>query len=584
MGSVNPDNLIPSACFSICNNAYLEAQRVGREPELCEAGSAFRDFYDNCNACIDNQVDSDTFLQIREAYLTPRFAEYIAYCESSEPLYTNNPEVSYPAASPVYSTVNTPDYGTANTDTNTSPPPVPSPPAPQTQISIQIQTQTEIQTQIQTQIQTPPPAQAQTAQTQPASGPSPSPSPPPPPPPPAPPPVQEGSFNMNTTPKSSPSPQPSGEPVGANTPAAASSQVIAPQRGDTLQPSNSPQASNSPLNSNTPNFPQSASRNNNPTGPVPFVSSVLYIQSTLSTMVITTGTDGTVQSVPSIIINNGNNPPPSTPQTTPGGVNTTLLITAIVSSVVGLLFLCLMGFCYWNRRLSRKAAEADRGARMAALGGGPGWERAQLDGRTICVYTGQAPQEMNGRTAFRELEAPRWVYLSELAEDDEQPRRFLTFGGWREGRSKESSAGSEASSSRSERAGSRRGTRTTGKTSEEVGSERGSSGRESGRMKSERGCEERDGVGRRYYVSGGSGDHSQLAVVSQGSNDAIMGDGGHDDGKDDGGEDGQRLAVDFRSSGGSTAVEGIIDRSSAGSGIVGRIDEHSSGPGVGGVS
>ncbi|KAK4194655.1 hypothetical protein QBC40DRAFT_29929 [Triangularia verruculosa] len=66
---------IPAVCFAACDNAYLEAQRVGRQPELCEAGSAFRATYEDCRLCIASNQDKP-----RDTGLLPQFQTYIDYC------------------------------------------------------------------------------------------------------------------------------------------------------------------------------------------------------------------------------------------------------------------------------------------------------------------------------------------------------------------------------------------------------------------------------------------------------------------------------------------------------------------------
>ncbi|KAK0742313.1 hypothetical protein B0T21DRAFT_409137 [Apiosordaria backusii] len=67
---------VPEFCFSICDHAHNEAQGVGKEPGLCAAGSAFREFYEGCRLCIvdfQGRPHQDT-------NLLPRFQEYIDYC------------------------------------------------------------------------------------------------------------------------------------------------------------------------------------------------------------------------------------------------------------------------------------------------------------------------------------------------------------------------------------------------------------------------------------------------------------------------------------------------------------------------
>ncbi|KAK3396972.1 hypothetical protein B0T20DRAFT_246378 [Sordaria brevicollis] len=72
----------PAACYQDCNNAFLEAQVVGKTAKLCSESSDFSLYYSRCHSCIlaMNSDSGDTI----SAYLDPTFAEYTAYCQELE--------------------------------------------------------------------------------------------------------------------------------------------------------------------------------------------------------------------------------------------------------------------------------------------------------------------------------------------------------------------------------------------------------------------------------------------------------------------------------------------------------------------
>ncbi|TRX92296.1 hypothetical protein FHL15_006911 [Xylaria flabelliformis] len=72
----------PAACYDPCNNASLEAQSIGKIPELCAPDSAFFRYYDSCASCIDA---SDSGQETTKDYLDSTFGEWIDYCNGSAP-------------------------------------------------------------------------------------------------------------------------------------------------------------------------------------------------------------------------------------------------------------------------------------------------------------------------------------------------------------------------------------------------------------------------------------------------------------------------------------------------------------------
>ncbi|KAK4677278.1 hypothetical protein QC764_406790 [Podospora pseudoanserina] len=68
--------IVPASCFDVCGDARTEAQRTGTKPELCTAGSAFRDLYEACRLCVvyfQGKSQPDTII-------LPKFQHYIDCC------------------------------------------------------------------------------------------------------------------------------------------------------------------------------------------------------------------------------------------------------------------------------------------------------------------------------------------------------------------------------------------------------------------------------------------------------------------------------------------------------------------------
>ncbi|KAM7184893.1 hypothetical protein V8F20_012030 [Naviculisporaceae sp. PSN 640] len=71
---------LPDECYDPCNNAYIEAQIVGKTRELCVSGSKFSSSYLACTNCIKNNIAGNANEVISEI-LDPSFSQYIDYCE-----------------------------------------------------------------------------------------------------------------------------------------------------------------------------------------------------------------------------------------------------------------------------------------------------------------------------------------------------------------------------------------------------------------------------------------------------------------------------------------------------------------------
>ncbi|EMR67851.1 putative glycoprotein x protein [Eutypa lata UCREL1] len=79
------DDTIPSQCFDTCNNAYIEAESVGKSPELCKDGSVFKSDYEDCNACID--ANNDSVPIGGRTYPLPQFAHDFSHGSSNHTIY-----------------------------------------------------------------------------------------------------------------------------------------------------------------------------------------------------------------------------------------------------------------------------------------------------------------------------------------------------------------------------------------------------------------------------------------------------------------------------------------------------------------
>ncbi|KAL8284837.1 hypothetical protein RB597_002083 [Gaeumannomyces tritici] len=75
-----PNAPISPRCFQFCNNAFREAQRRGKIPELCAPGSAFKGELATCLECSDTQLNT-TIGSGGRVYLVQEFVGYLSYCD-----------------------------------------------------------------------------------------------------------------------------------------------------------------------------------------------------------------------------------------------------------------------------------------------------------------------------------------------------------------------------------------------------------------------------------------------------------------------------------------------------------------------
>lgn len=71
----------------ITDNAYVELQRKDNSSEACRPGSVFRDYYDACQECIqDNRSDGpEPGPEPSRDYVEPAFAQILTFCDTYTP-------------------------------------------------------------------------------------------------------------------------------------------------------------------------------------------------------------------------------------------------------------------------------------------------------------------------------------------------------------------------------------------------------------------------------------------------------------------------------------------------------------------
>ena len=74
--------IIPDPAITT-DDAYLEAQKTGKTPSLCDAESVFKKLYDACSICIE--AKSEDPKAVAKSYLQPKFGEFISYCSADAP-------------------------------------------------------------------------------------------------------------------------------------------------------------------------------------------------------------------------------------------------------------------------------------------------------------------------------------------------------------------------------------------------------------------------------------------------------------------------------------------------------------------
>ncbi|KAL1900328.1 hypothetical protein Cpir12675_001012 [Ceratocystis pirilliformis] len=73
------EDTLPESCYVPCNLASLEAQNVGRVPEICEPDSAFNESYATCQFCIDSLEGTKSY-DDGKAYVQSKLGSLLDYC------------------------------------------------------------------------------------------------------------------------------------------------------------------------------------------------------------------------------------------------------------------------------------------------------------------------------------------------------------------------------------------------------------------------------------------------------------------------------------------------------------------------
>ncbi|KAK8091143.1 hypothetical protein PG994_000648 [Apiospora phragmitis] len=79
-GDVSQD-AIPALCYVNCNNAYLEAQKIGKGPQLCKPDSDFNQLKETCDAC--SEAHRSELKTTNARGLQPYFSQYLDFCSET---------------------------------------------------------------------------------------------------------------------------------------------------------------------------------------------------------------------------------------------------------------------------------------------------------------------------------------------------------------------------------------------------------------------------------------------------------------------------------------------------------------------
>jgi hypothetical protein len=127
-------SVVPAVCYAVCNNCYIEAQKVGKSPALCVPGSAFESDLGSCNDCVT--ANGDQTKSSLQSYVEPEFEPFLSFCsaQSAQPELGSTSTSTFTPAAQTQSvvvataTAPTPTLSVPVTSTNT---PAPSSPTSQ---------------------------------------------------------------------------------------------------------------------------------------------------------------------------------------------------------------------------------------------------------------------------------------------------------------------------------------------------------------------------------------------------------------------------------------------------------------------
>jgi hypothetical protein len=73
------------------DDAYTEAQRLGKTPALCAPGSSFFTALQSCNDCVAANAKNTT---VQSVYTYPEFESYISFCGARPAVLEPNASIS----------------------------------------------------------------------------------------------------------------------------------------------------------------------------------------------------------------------------------------------------------------------------------------------------------------------------------------------------------------------------------------------------------------------------------------------------------------------------------------------------------
>lgn len=76
------ESTIPAVCYSECQNAFSEVQKIGKTTSLCSSTSVFSQEYQTCLECISKNGASSKVTG--RSYVTDTFSQYVDYCKATD--------------------------------------------------------------------------------------------------------------------------------------------------------------------------------------------------------------------------------------------------------------------------------------------------------------------------------------------------------------------------------------------------------------------------------------------------------------------------------------------------------------------
>lgn len=136
--------IIPAVCFDNCNNCFVEAQKVGKSPALCDPNAPFQQDLAGCQDCVS--ANGDQTKSTLQTYFNPEIAQFVNFCSVQPPQSVLEPATSTAVVVPVPATqttvvatqtaetptvqVSITSQAQASANTNTAPSPIGGTPVP----------------------------------------------------------------------------------------------------------------------------------------------------------------------------------------------------------------------------------------------------------------------------------------------------------------------------------------------------------------------------------------------------------------------------------------------------------------------